>query len=301
MSYNLLQMVQQVTAELNLAVPTYVIGNPSQDVQQILALMNRAGYDLVKEYDWQALELEYRFYTEYLTTTGTTVEGTQTITAIPSTTGLDNTYSIVGTSIPQDTYIDTVTSSTAVTTTQKSSATTVGGSVTFSKTIYDLPTDFETITDNTHWDKTKHWQMLGPVDAQQWQWLKSGYIATGPRVRWRILGGEFQIWPPYNTQEYLGFEYRSKGFVRDVSGNVLNSFQADTDTTVLDDTVMVLATKLKYFQIKSFDTTSLQQDYMRYLNIAKANDKGSATLSFAPQASAVLIGWANIPDTCYGS
>jgi len=301
MSYNLLQMVQQVTAELNLAVPTYVIGNPSQDVQQILALMNRSGYDLVKEYDWQALELEYRFYTEYLTTTGTTVEGTQTITAIPSTTGLDNTYSIVGTSIPQDTYIDTVTSSTAVTTTQKSSATTVGGSVTFSKTIYDLPTDFETITDNTHWDKTKHWQMLGPVDAQQWQWLKSGYIATGPRVRWRILGGEFQIWPPYNTQEYLGFEYRSKGFVRDVSGNVLNSFQADTDTTVLDDTVMVLATKLKYFQIKSFDTTSLQQDYMRYLNIAKANDKGSATLSFAPQPSAVLIGWANIPDTGYGS
>jgi len=143
--------------------------------------------------------------------------------------------------------------------------------------------------------------MLGPVDAQQWQWLKSGYISTGPRVRWRILGNTFQIWPPYNTQEYLGFEYRSRGFVRDISGNVLNSFQSDTDTTVLDNTVMVLATKLKYFQIKSFDTTSLQQDYNRYLSVAKANDKGSATLSFAPQPSAVLIGWANIPDTGYGS
>jgi len=301
MSYNLLQMVQQVTAELNLAVPSYVIGNPSQDVQQILALMNRAGYDLVKEYDWQALELEYRFYTTAITTTCNTVNGTEILTAIPSTTGLDNTYSIVGTSIPQDTYVDTVLSSTSVTTTQQASATSVGGSVTFSKTKYPLPPDYETITDNTHWDKTKHWQMLGPVDAQQWQWLKSGYISTGPRVRWRILGSEFQIWPPYNTQEYLGFEYRSKGFVRNVAGDVLNSFSADTDTTVLDSTVMVLATKLKYFQIKSFDTTSLQSDYMRYLSIAKANDKGSATLSFAPQPSAVLIGWANIPDTGYGS
>ena len=301
MSYNLLQMVQQVTAELNLAVPTYVIGNPSQDVQQILALMNRAGYDLVKEYDWQALELEYRFYTTAITTTCNTVNGTEILTAIPDTTGLDNTYSIVGTSIPQDTYVDQVLSSTSVTTTQQASATSVGGTVTFSKTKYPLPPDYETITDNTHWDKTKHWQMLGPVDAQQWQWLKSGYISTGPRVRWRILGGEFQIWPPYNTQEYLGFEYRSKGFVRNVAGDVLNSFSADTDTTVLDDTIMVLATKLKYFQIKSFDTTSLQSDYMRYLNIAKANDKGSATLSFAPQPSAVLIGWANIPDTGYGS
>lgn len=301
MSYNLLELVQQTTAELNLAVPTYVIGNPSQDVQQILALMNRAGYDLIKEYNWQALELEYRFYTEAITTTCDTVAGTQTLTAIPSTTGLDNTYSIVGGAIPQDTYVDTVLTSTSLTTTQQSSTTTTGGSVTFSKTIYPLPPDYETITDNTHWDKTKHWQMLGPVDAQQWQWLKSGYISTGPRVRWRILGNTFQIWPPYNAEEYLGFEYRSRGFVRSAANAVLNSFQADTDTTVLDDTVMVLATKLKYFQIKSFDTTALQQDYMRYLSIAKANDKGSATLSFAPMPSAVLIGWANIPDTGYGS
>ena len=301
MSYNLLQLVQQVTAELNLAVPTYVAGNPSQDVQQILALMNRAGYDLVKEYDWQALEVEYRFYTTAVTTTCDTTNGTYILGNIPSTVGLDSTYSIVGTNVPQDTYVDQIIDSHTITTTQLSSATSIGGSVTFSKTIYDLPPDYETITDNTHWDKTKHWQMLGPVDAQQWQWLKSGYISTGPRVRWRILGNEFQIWPPYNTQEYLGFEYRSRGFVKDATGQVKNSFTADTDTTVLDDTIIVLATKLKYFQIKSFDTTALSQDYQRYLSVAKANDKGSATLSFAPQPSAVLIGWANIPDTGYGS
>jgi hypothetical protein len=301
MSATMLELVQQVTSELNLAVPTYVQGNTSQDVQQILALMNRAGYDLIKEYNWQALELEYRFYTTAITTTCNTTNGTYVLNNIPSTAGLDNTYSIVGTDVPQDTYVDEVTSSTALTTTQLSSATSVGGTVTFSKTIYPLPPDYETITDNTHWDKTKHWQMLGPVDAQQWQWLKSGYISTGPRVRWRILGNTFQIWPPYNTQEYLGFEYRSKGWARSATNQVKNSFTADTDTTVLDDAVIVLLTKLKYFQIKSFDTTALQQDYMRYLNVAKANDKGSATLSFAPQPSAVLIGWANIPDTGYGS
>ena len=301
MSYTMLELVQQVTAELNLAVPTYVAGNTSQDVQQILALMNRAGYDLVKEHDWQALELEYRFYTTAITTTCNTTNGSYLLDNIPSTTGLDNTYSIVGTSIPQDTYVDEVLTSTSLNTSQLASATSTGGTVTFSKTIYPLPPDYETITDNTHWDKTKHWQMLGPVDAQQWQWLKSGYISTGPRVRWRILGNTFQIWPPYNTQEYLGFEYRSKGWARSSTDQVKNSFTADTDTTVLDDTVLVLATKLKYFQIKSFDTTALQQDYNRYLSVAKANDKGSATLSFAPAPSAVLIGWANIPDTSYGS
>jgi len=300
MSSTMLQLVQQVTAELNLAIPTYVQGNTSQDVQQVLALMNRAGYDLVKEYDWQALELEYRFYTTAITTTCDTINNTYNLLNVGNVTGLNSNYSVVGTNVPQDTYVESVAGST-VTVSQLASATSVGGTVTFSQTKYDLPPDFETITDNTHWDKTKHWQMLGPEDAQQWQWLKSGYISTGPRIRWRILGSQFQIWPPYNTQEYLGFEYRSKGWVRSAAGAVKNSFTVDTDTTVLDDTVLVLATKLKYFQIKSFDTTSLQQDYNRYLSVAKANDKGSATLSFAPYPSKVLIGYANIPDTGYGS
>ncbi len=300
MSYTMLQLVQQVTAELNLSVPTYVQGNTSQDVQQILALMNRAGFDLVKEHDWQALELEYRFYTTAITTTCDTINNTYDLLNVGNVTGLNNNYSVVGTNVPQDTYVESVSGST-VTVSQLASASSIGGTVTFSQTKYDLPPDFETITDNTHWDKTKHWQMLGPEDAQQWQWLKSGYISTGPRIRWRILGNQFQIWPPYNTQEYLGFEYRSKGWARSATNQVKNSFTADTDTTVLDDTVLVLLTKLKYFQIKSFDTTALMQDYMRYLNVAKANDKGSATLSFAPYPSKVLIGYANIPDTGYGS
>ena len=164
-----------------------------------------------------------------------------------------------------------------------------------------MPDDFERITNRTQWDKTKHWESLGPEDAQQWQWLKSGYISTGPRIRWRILDNQFQIWPPMNTNEYLGWEYKSKGFARAADGTVKNSFTADSDTTVLDDRIFVLGTKLKYWSIKGFDTTTLVQEYQRYLSVAKAQDKGAANLSFAPYPSKVLIGYANIPDTGYGS
>jgi hypothetical protein len=301
MSQTMLQLVQQVTAELNLAVPTYVAGNPSQDVQQVFALLNAAGYELTKEYDWEALSKEYRFYTNYVNTVGSCLENEYIITGIPSTAGLSTNFMVTGNSFPQDTYITSVDSLTQVTVSQKCSATQIQQSVLFSQTIYPLPTDFETITDNTQWDKSKHWQMLGAESAQQWQWLKSGYISTGPRVRWRILGGKFQIWPPMNTSEYLGFEFRSNGWAESASGTVQQQFIADTDTTLFDDRLMVLYTKLKYFQVKSFDTTALTQDYMRYLSIIKANDKGSPNLSFAPQPSRVLIGYANIPDTGYGS
>ena len=307
MSQTMLQLVQQVTAELNLAVPTYVQGNTSQDVQQVLALMNAQGYELVKETDWQGLEVEYRFYTDAVQFTGDTVsDNSYNIIVAGDATALNGDYSITGTGVNQDTYVQSVTynSGTGLSTivmSQLASGTYTGVQFNFSQTKYDLPADFETITDNTHWDKTKHWQMLGPEDAQQWQWLKSGYISTGPRIRWRILGQQFQIWPPYNTKEYLGFEYRSKGWARSATGQIKNSFTADTDTTIYDDRLLVLGTKLKYFQIKSFDTTALQQDYFRVLNVVKANDKGSANLSFAPYPSKVLIGYANIPDTGYGT
>lgn len=301
MSSTMLQLVQEVTSELNLAIPTYVAGNTSQDVQQVLALMNAAGKELTKEYDWQVLTKPFRFYTQYLQTTGTCLNGSYQITGLASTAGIDSNYTVTGSSFPQDTQVVSVDSPTQVTVSQKCSADQINQSVLFSRTMYPLPFDYETITDRTQWDKSKHWEMLGPEDAQQWEWLKSGYISTGPRVRWRLYTGKFQIWPPMNTSEYLGFEYRSNAWALSATDVPQQSFIADTDTTVLDDRLLVQYTKLKYFQVKNFDTTALAQDYFRYLNVVKANDKGSPNLSFAPQPSRVLIGWANIPDTGYGT
>jgi hypothetical protein len=303
MSQTMLQLVQQVTAELNLAVPSYVAGNPSQDVQQILALMNGAGYELVKEHDWQALQVQYRFYTQAITTNATTVNGTTLLTVDSGTdiSAVTSQWGITGYNINQDTQVVTADNTTHQIVMSQMASGTGTGSVVLAQTAYDLPFDFEAITDRTQWDKTKHWEALGPEDAQQWQWLKSGYISTGPRIRWRILDNQFQVWPPMNTNEYIGWEYRSKGWARSATGQVKNSFTADTDTTVFDDRVLVLYTKMKYFQVKNFDTTALSQDYQRYLSVAKANDKGAPNLSFAPYPSKVLIGYANIPDTGYGS
>jgi len=301
MSSTMLQLVQQVTAELNLAVPSAVAGNPSQDVQQVLALMNGQGYDLIKEYDWQALQVQYRFYTQAINCNATSVNGSTLLAVDPGVdiTAVDKQWQITGYNINQDTNVVSVTGQDILMSQMASG--TGNGAIVLAQTAYTLPFDFESITDRTQWDKTKHWEALGPEDAQQWQWLKSGYISTGPRIRWRILDNQFQVWPPMNTNEYLGWEYKSKGWVRGYDGTVKTSFTADSDTTILDDRIVVLGTKLKYWAIKGFDTTALMQEYQRYLSVAKASDKGAPNLSFAPYPSKVLIGYANIPDTGYGS
>jgi hypothetical protein len=142
--------------------------------------------------------------------------------------------------------------------------------------------------------------MLGPETAQQWEFLKSSYISTGPRMRYRFIGGNFQIWPNITTNEYLGYEYVSNGWVNQPT-TPQSSFTADTDTCIFPDRLMVLGLKLRFFEVKGFDSTAYYRDFYQQLNVAKANDGGSMTLSMAPKMSSVLIGFENIPDgSIYG-
>ncbi len=294
-----LQIVQQATAELGLTVPTFVVGNTSTDTVQLLALLNSVGYELQRQHQWQAICTEYRFTTQYLVTTGVWSTAAATVTSIPTTAALAaNTWMATGTGINQDTYIQSVDSASQVTLTQTPSA--AGTTISFMKTKYTMPVDYDRQIDRTNWDKSKHWEMLGPETAQQWQYIKSGYIATGPRVRYRLLGGYFQIWPGMTTAEYLGFEYVSKYWALDATSVSKGSFTVDTDTCIFPDRLMVLGLKLKYREAKGFDTTAIYRDYISQLDIAKANDAGSATLTMAPKPSSILIQPENVPDSGYG-
>lgn len=300
MSSTLLQLVTQVTSELGVPVPATVVGNTNQDVTQILALMNASGYELLKKSDWRELTKPYTFFTDFTTTTGTYSPSSRTITGIPSTAGLDDTYMIVGNGFPNATFIQSVDSASSVTATNYPQVSGVDATVYFQKVKYELPVDYDAIVARTQWDKSKHWEMLGPEDAQQWEWLLSGYISTGPRVRWRLLGKYFQIWPGFSNNEFLGFEYRSKGWAMSPDGTAQNSFTSDSDTCIYPDRVIVLMTKLKYFQAKGFDTTALYRDYLTELETAMAQDTSAANLSFAPRPGNILIGYDNIPDSGYG-
>jgi hypothetical protein len=104
-----------------------------------------------------------------------------------------------------------------------------------------------------------------------------------------------------NAGELLGFEYRSNGWANAANGTPKTSFTADSDTCIYPDRVMVLSTKLKYFEAKGFDTTAIYRDYLQELETAIAQDTASANLSFAPRPGTVLIGYDNIPDSGYGS
>lgn len=299
MSMTYLEIIQQAVGEMGSgAVPTYIAGNQNQDTVQQSYLLNGLGASLMRDFIWQNLVGQYIVTVSYTTLTGDVVNGSQTMT-VSSTAGIDNTYGLSGTGINQACYVNSIDTGTTLTLSQPATST-ASGTYTFTKVKYSLPTGYDRLLDRTHWDKTKHWEMLGPETAQQWEWLISGYISTGPRIRWRIFDGYFQIWPFTASSEVLGYEYLKNTWAVSAAGVEKTSMTVDTDTCIFPDRLMVAGLKHRYFQVKGFGDV-FRQEYESQLSIAFANDQGSQTLSFAPRVSGILITQANIQDSGYGS
>ena len=295
---NILQLINQATAEMGLVQVSSVVSSSAADTIQFLALANALGSELAANYDWQPIQVEYRFYTVAMTLNCTLVAGSPNVT-LPSAQVLDTTYTVIGTGINQDTYLTTATTGTAIVLNQNATASGTYA-ITFSKTKYAMPASYDRLVNKTQWDKTRHWEMI-PTTAQQWQFLKSGFISSGVRVRFRLLGGFFQVWPSLPNNEYLGFEYISNQWVSDVTSVTKSAFTADTDTCMFSDRLMIIGIKLKYFQIKGFDTSSMTQDYNEHLSVAKVRDKGAPNLNMGNVLDMSLIGLNNVPDSGYGS
>src|SRR6185436_10639097 len=253
-------------------LPATVVANTNQDVVQLLALVNSAGRALSREYDWQWLQTQYNFTASTYSYTGTTTSGSTSITGMSSIVGLDATFMLTGVGIPQDCFV--VTASGATVTMNREATASGSTTLSFSKVLFSPATDFDRLIDRTQWDKSKHWEMLGPSTPQQQEWLRSGYISTGPRIRYWMKGGFFQIWPPLGSEESLSYEYVSKYWILDTGGSVTTkqAFSADTDTCIFPDPLMEALIWLKYFELKGFDTTAMRLEYEQQRDIAKAND-----------------------------
>ena len=298
---NLLKLVQTSCAEMGIPSPNAVASSTDPQIIQIYALMNKVGNDIITNDNWEGLNKEYRFNTVVYSVTGDTVLDSPIILNISSTAGiLPGTFMCTGLNIPSDTYVLSVDSATQVTLSNPTSGNATGSTLTFAQTKYPLPPDWDHQLNRTLWDKTNHWELLGPKSPQEWQYLKSGIVSTGPRMRYRILGGYFQLWPPSPSQSQLGFEYLSNAWVTSSSGVGKTQFSADDDICNFRDRTMICGTKFEFFNIKGFDTTSLSRDYYVQLNKEMALDHGAPTLSLAPSGPPQFISPGSVPDANYG-
>lgn len=203
----LIQNIQDVCLELGLPLPSVAANNTDETVLQLVALMNRVGDTLTTENNWQVLAKEFRFSTVSYQYTGDVTEGSTTIANLSSTTGLTTDFQVTGNGILQDTFV-TATGTGTATINIPGTGTFSGATLTFGQVQYDMPSDYQRTVNKTQYNKSNRWSVIGPKSAQEWQWIKASYITTGPRMRYRIMGNKFTIWPMATTQVTLGFEYQ---------------------------------------------------------------------------------------------
>jgi len=167
---------------------------------------------------------------------------------------------------------------------------------------FPLPDDWGYFTDQTQWDRTNHWPLLGPKSAQEWAWLKGALIAPMPRTRYRVQDNEFKIYPvpttgstPYNfVMEYI----RKTWVVTDVAGVPTETDMITKDGDVLEYNPWLLNkyVKLKFYELKGFDTTGVQSDFMRVFNSLTGKDVGAPVLSLVRSSISPYLGPWSVPD-----
>jgi hypothetical protein len=231
--WSALGIIQQVAGELGLPRPETIVASSDVQVNQLTALLNASGNELLTYYTWEQFIKEW---------TWPTVNG---------------------------------------------------------QASYSLPTDWLYFTDQTQWDQTNHWPLLGPKSPQEWAWLKGGLVAAAPRMRYRVYQDKFWLYPtPGSSAFTMAMEYVVKNWVQKATDPVTYDeiITADGDLPMYHPWLIIKFLKLKFYELKGFDTTAPMADFMRVFQSMAGKSKGAPVLSLTPRVTPTLVGPWSIPD-----
>ena len=145
---------------------------------------------------------------------------------------------------------------------------------------YNLPSDFERITNGTAWNTTNTNQMVGVVSAQEWQDLKNRTSSSSSFTdRYRIRGGQVLIFPTPAAVESLVYEYTVNTPVESSGAVAQTGWEADTDVPRIDAYLVQLGTKWRFRKVNGMP---YQEDMSQYNEIGllkKGQDGGRMTIS----------------------
>lgn len=238
MPSTVLSCIQQASAELGLPVPIEVAASRETQVVQMKALLNSAGNELVRAFEWQFLRR------------------TATITLEPG------------------------------------------------KSEYPLPTDFSKMINQTIWEQSNVYSVHGPVSTRQWAYLKNS-VTIAPDYSFIIKQGQIHFNPAPGANGTPGsaiitYEYISNGWVADYDSPLVYKSVAekDNDTVLLEYWLTIKLLKLKMWEAKGLDTTTLRDDFMRHFNFVTGQDHGAQVLPLVRRP--IVLAPPIPPETGFG-
>jgi hypothetical protein len=169
--------------------------------------------------------------------------------------------------------------------------------------VYGFPNDFDSYMPDTIWNRDQRWKVQGPLSAQEWQTLKSGFINVFPYQRYRIMDGQLYFDPTPTSAtdgQTVTIEYQSKAWCQSAAGSAQTQWLADTDTFKLPDDIMVLGVKWRFLAAKRMDYSEEKEAWVKAVDREMARSYVGRTLpmniSNAGQGNFLGDGYSQITD-----
>lgn len=163
---------------------------------------------------------------------------------------------------------------------------------------FPMPANFGRIVNQTTWSSMNRLPMYGPLNAQEWGWVKYGIVSVGIYYRYRILNNQLFVFPTFPNGEVVNFFYISKDWVIDQDGvTYKDTIVNPNDTPVYDRMLMIKGLKNLLWGQKGFDTTSLAREFNEELANQMGQNQGMPVLNAAGNAYTLYITpYRNTPE-----
>jgi hypothetical protein len=170
--------------------------------------------------------------------------------------------------------------------------------------VYDLPSDFMRMIDQTGWERSNR-NPMNSLTAQQWQYLEGrDLVSESIYVNFRIQQNKFTIYPSPITNVYeIAYEYITKNAVIDSSNGLYTDVvKTGADVVVFDEFLVSRMLKTKWLQAKGFDSSAAQDDVNIMFAQLTGADKSAQILNAGARGSGIpLLNGYNTSDTNYGN
>lgn len=185
---------------------------------------------------------------------------------------------------------------------------------TTTETVYSLPADFQSMVDQTGWNRTTMFPMT-PANSQEWQCMLAQPSAAYLSVVFRsgLLdttdlsladSPTIELITTPEAGQAIAFEYRSRYWVR--SGAMpharIEAPLIGDDYVLIESGLITRALKLAWLRALGFDSTAAQQDFEEELAATKFANVGAAPILSLSSNSRQekLISESSAPGTGFG-
>ena len=172
---------------------------------------------------------------------------------------------------------------------------------------YELPEDFAYMINQTGWDRANNVPLLGPLSAQEWQYLEGrDLVSQTIYASFREVDNVFKIFPqPPPVGLDIHFEYISRNWVRPkgVVGDFADNASDPSDVILYEAILFERLLKVRFLEARGFDTTAAAAQYGYAFDAWSGTDKGAPIVNAGTgrRGFPYLDAYNNTPDTKYGN